>query len=185
MPRIRTMIAGAVGAAALTVAATPLVQAQPLPGGSVELPPIQPVEVPVPGGSSAAQLPPLPFPLRWLDPAPLAPPAPRYVASNWIEEGTWCPAPNQRAFSEDGATMWCMRLQRTDGYQWTPQPAEIPWRPEIAGAGKGTEVRNSLGGKLCDAEGVTAVDPSNGQEAYCGLRLLVGSAPVWMYEPGS
>lgn len=182
MSRIRSIVVGALGALALSAAAAPVVEAQPLPGGSMTLPPIEQIAVPLPMGSTAGQLPPLPFPLFWQDSAP---PQPQYVASNWIEEGTWCPAPNQRAYSQNGTTMWCVRLQRTDGYQWSPRQTEIPWTPEVGGSGKETSVANSLGRKLCDREGVTAVDPSNGQQAYCGVRMIWGPVPVWMYEPGS
>ena len=185
MSRIRKVLAGALGVLALSVAAAPAVQSQPLPGGSVELPAIEPIAVPVPFGSTAGQLPPLPFPLFWQDSVPPPPPAPRYVASNWIEDGTWCPAPNQWAFAEDGTKMWCVRLQRTDGYQWAPHATEIPYETGRGGIGKATSVRNSLGGKVCASEGQTAIDPSNGQEAYCGLRILGGPVLVWMYEPGS
>lgn len=185
MSSFRKLLAAVGGVLALSAAAAPLVQAQPLPGGSVELPPIEPIAVPVPAGSVAAQLPPLPFPLQWQDAAPLPPPAPRYVASNWIEEGSWCSAPNQRAFSQNGTTMWCVRLERTDGHQWAPHQATIPWTPERSGPGKGTSVRNSLGGKPCERVGATAIDPSNGQSAYCDWRRIASDVPVWQYEPGS
>ena len=183
MSRTRKVIGGALGVLALGATVAPIVQAQPLPGGSVTLPPIEPIAVPVPGGSSAGQRPPLPFPLFWQE--PVAPAAPRYVASNWIEDGTWCPAPNQWAYEQDGTKMWCVRLQRTDGYKWAPYTTEIPNPPGRGQENKGTSVHNSLGGKTCDRENQRAIDPSNGQEAYCGFRLLGGPVLVWMYEPGS
>lgn len=184
MARLLSSIAIAIGACATAATITPLAQAQTLPGGSVVVPPIEPIGVPVPAGSSATQLPVLSFPLFWQE-LPPPPPPPRYVASNWVEAGTWCPAPNQWAYSQNGTKLWCVRLQRTDGYQWAPHQTEIPWTPEASGPGRGTSVGNSLGGKPCGREGEGAIDPSNGQPAYCGLRMVGGPALVWMYRPGT
>lgn len=185
MSRIRKLLAGALGVFALSVAAAPVAHAQPLPGGSVTLPPMGPIAVPVPMGSTAGQLPPLPFPLFWQDPVPPPPPTPRYVASNWVEAGTWCPAPHQWAYAQDGAKLWCVQLELTDGFQWAPHRTPIPWTREASNSGKATSVANSLGGKRCDRQGSTAVDPSNGQEAYCAMKQLGVQELVWMYEPGS
>lgn len=182
MTRIRSAMAVTVSALAIGTGLSPQSIAQPLPGGSVSVPPIEPVAIPVPAGSTAATLPTLPFPLFWHDPVP---PPPRFVASNWVEAGTWCPAPNQWAYSQNGTKLWCVRLQRTDGYMWAPHQTEIPNPRGNVGSARATSVGNSLGGKVCDREGQTAVDPSNGQPAYCGLRLLGGPVTVWMYEPGS
>lgn len=151
----------------------------------MQLPPIEPVAVATPPGSVSQQFPPLPFPLFWVDSMPPAPPAPQFVASNWIEANTWCPAPNQWAYAQDGTRMWCVRLQRTDGYQWAPHKTEIPNPPGRFSENKMTSVRNSLGGKQCDRENQGAIDPSNGQQAYCGLRMLGGPVLVWMYERDS
>lgn len=182
MSRLRAAVGVAVSVLAIGAAGCPIAHGQPLPGGSATLPPIEPVGVPVPAGSTVAQLPALPYPFHWLEPAP---PAPRYVASNWVEPRTWCPAPNQWAYGQDGTKLWCVRLQRTDGYLWAPHPTEVPWTPNAVPENKMTAVGNSLGGKTCSFEGETAIDPSNGQPAYCGLRLLGGPVLVWMYSPGS
>lgn len=78
---MRSMYAGGAIAAAVAMAMTvlpaPAVSALPVNVGSafVEVPDLAPIEVPVPIGSEAAPLPPLPYPLEWLrPPAPVAPP---------------------------------------------------------------------------------------------------------------
>ena len=184
MSRIRKVLAGALGVLALSVAAAPVVQSQPLPGGSVELPAIEPIAVPVPFGSTAGQLPPLPFPLFWQDSVPPPPPAPRYVASNWVVVYSACPASNQWAYAEDGTKLWCTYLDRTDARVWAPYTSNVPWTPGFR-IKPMTEVANSLAGKKCQPVGATAIDPSNGQEAFCDWRRIDSDVPVWQYKPGS
>ena len=121
MISIRKLLAGVLGVLALSVTAAPVAQAQPLPGGSVELPPIHPIAVPVPLGSAAGQLPPLPFPWFWQDPVPPPPPAPKYVASNWVVAYSACPASNQWAYAQDGTKLWCTYLDRTGCGPRTPR----------------------------------------------------------------
>lgn len=166
MSRFRSLLASVVGVLALSVAAAPATQAQPLPGGSIELPPFEPLPVAVPPGSVAQQLPPLPFPFFWDDPAPPPPPAPRFVASNWIVMYTACPSPGEWAYTENGTRAWCAQRMQTDAFHWAPSPE--PFRhPEATDRSPGTRVENSLGGRPCETEGARAVNPSNGQEMYC------------------
>lgn len=181
MSRIRKFVAVAAGVLALSATAAPIAQAQPLPGGSVELPPVQPIAVPVPGGSSANQLPALPYPLFWQEPAP------RFVASNWVEPYSGCPAAHQRAYAEDGTQLWCTSLDHTDARLWAPYTTRVPWpgpatRPGAPGF---TEVANSLGAKPCDEVDAKAIDPSNGQEAYCAWQMVGPIRLIWQYQPGS
>lgn len=77
--RMRPMIksrwwraATAAFATAATVGLAPAATAVPVNLGStvVEVPDLAPVHVPVPAGSEAAPLPPLPYPLEWVRPAP-------------------------------------------------------------------------------------------------------------------
>lgn len=184
MSRARTLLAGVAGAIAISATLAPIASGQALPGGSVELPPMAPVPVPAPPGSTSAQLPVLPYPLVWHD---LVPPAPTYVASNWVIPFSYCPAPNQRAFAEDGTQLWCAQLSRTDARLWAPYPTPVPYpAPALApGLPSVTEVANSLGAKPCPGVGAKAIDPSNGQEAYCDYRRLTHDGTIWQYEPGS
>lgn len=183
MSRIRKLLAVTAGVLALGATAAPVVQAQPLPGGSVELPPVGPIAVPVPGGSSVGQLPPLPFPLFWQDSRPATP---QYVASNWVEPHSFCPARNQRAYAQDGTQLWCTHLARTDARIWAPHPEPVPYSPEAHSRMKPmTRVANSLAGNQCGPVGATATDPSNGQSAFCDWRRIDSSVPVWQYKPGS
>lgn len=187
MSHIRRLLASALGVLALSVTAAPVAQAQPLPGGSLELPPIEPISLPVPIGSTASQLPPLPFPLFWQDPVPPPPPAPRFVASNWVVPYTGCHAPYQRAYAQDGTQLWCSQLDRTDAFMWAPHPTSIPYpapRPPV-GHSSPTAVANSLGAKPCPKVGDRAIDPSNGQEAYCAWQRVGIERLIWQYEPGS
>lgn len=181
MSRIRKLLAVTAGVLALGATAAPVVQAQPLPGGSVELPPVEPIAVPVPGGSSVGQLPPLPFPLFWQDSRPENP---QYVASNWVEPYSFCPERHQRAYAQDGTQLWCSRLARTDARIWAPHPEPVPYSPDLRMKPM-TKVANSLSGNPCGPVGATATDPSNGQPAFCDWHLLYYEVPVWQYEPGS
>ena len=61
----------------------------------------------------------------------------------------------------------------------SPAPALAPGLPSV------TEVANSLGAKPCPGVGAKAIDPSNGQEAYCDYRRLTHDGTIWQYEPGS
>lgn len=190
MTRARSLLGGVASAIALSIALAPTTSSQPLPGGSVELPPLAPIAVPVPAGSTSAQLPALPFPLFWHDlvaPTPQAPPAPKYVASNWVIPFSYCPAYNQRAFAKDGTQLWCTQLERTDAKLWAPYTTLVPYpAPTLApGLPTRTEVTNSLAGKPCAEVGATTIDPSNGQEAYCAINWLDYGYSVWQYEPGS
>ena len=180
MTTLRQVVA-AVGVAMLGAIAVPGAQAQPLQGGSLELPPIEPMPVATPMGSAESQLPALPYPFFWVAPTP---PPPKYVASNWVVPFSFCPAPNQRAFAEDGTQLWCTRLDRTDARLWAPYTTNVPWTEDFRFKPL-TEVANSLGGKPCEPVGAKAIDPSNGQEAFCDWRRIVSSVPVWQYEPGS
>lgn len=187
MSRARAFIAGVAGAIALGVALAPAASGQVLPGGSVELPPMAPVLVPVPAGSTSAQLPALPHPLVWHDPVTPGPQAPQYVASNWVVPFSYCPAPNQRAFAQDGTQLWCAQLSRTDARLWAPHPTPVPYPAPALAPGQPifTEVANSLGAKPCPSVGSRAIDPSNGQEAFCDYRRLTHDGTIWQYEPGS
>lgn len=184
MSRLRKLLVGALGVLALSATAAPMTQAQPLPGGSVTLPPIEPIAVPVPMGSATGQLPPLPFPLFWQDAVPPPPPAPKFVASNWVVAYSFCPASNQWAYAQDGTKLWCTYLDRTDARLWAPYTSNVPWTPDFKFKPR-TEVANSLAGKPCQSVGETAVDPSNGQEAFCDWRRIDSDVPVWQYKPGS
>lgn len=186
MARIRNLLAGIASVLALGASAAPA-HAQPLPGGSVELPPIAPVAVPVPAGSTSGQLPALPYPLFWHDHVAPAPQAPQYVASNWVIPFSYCPAPHQRAFAQDGTQLWCTQLSRTDARLWAPYTTPVPYpAPALApGLPTFTEVGNSLGAKPCPGVGARAIDPSNGQAAYCDYRHLTHVGTIWQYEPGS
>lgn len=181
MTRFRKIVAAAVGVLALGAGAVPIAQAQPLPGGSVELPPIEPIAIAVPPGSASQQLPALPFPFFWVDgqPAP-----PRYVASNWVEPFSGCPAANQRAYAQDGTQLWCTYLDRTDARVWAPYTSDVPWTPDFKHKPV-TRVANSLAGEPCGPVGATAIDPSNGQEAFCDWRRIDSDVPVWQFKPGS
>jgi hypothetical protein len=179
--RIRTTIASALGVLALSLAAAPIAQAQPLPGGSVELPPIEPIAVPIPMGSTAGQLPALPFPLFWQDPVPPPPPSPQFVASNWIVMYTACPAPGEWAYTENGTRAWCAQRKYTDAFHWAP--SQEPFQhPEASDWSRMTRVANSLGGKRCDSEGSKTLNPSNGQEVYCDWEQR-GPTPglIWRF----
>lgn len=181
MSHIRRLLASALGVLALSVTAAPVAQAQPLPGGSLELPPIEPISVPVPMGSTASQLPPLPFPLFWQDPVPPPPPAPRFVASNWIVMYTACPAPGEWAYTQNGTRAWCAQRLQTDAFHWAP--SQEPFRhPEATDWSRMTRVENSLGGRRCEVEGARAINPSNGQEVYCQMeQRLVVPGPIWKF----
>lgn len=178
MSRVRVLFAGAMAALTMGALAAPAVQAQaqpmPLPGGSVTLPPIEPVPVAVPLGSTSAQLPALPFPLHWQDPAPLAPPAPsgpEHVASNWIVMYTFCPSPGEWAYTENGTTAWCARRVQTDAYHWAPSPDTFS-HPEATDRSHATRVENSLAARDCNVEGATTINPSNGQGLTCEMYEL-------------
>lgn len=183
MFRIRKLIAIA-GILMLGTVAIPAAHAQPLPGGSVELPAIEPIPVAVPPGSALQQLPPVPFPFFWVDHMPSPPSAPTYVASNWVVPFSACPASNQRAFAQDGTQLWCTYLDRTDARVWAPYTSNVPWTPDFR-IKPLTRVTNSLGGQPCGPVGATATDQSNGQEAFCDWRRIDSSVPVWQYRPGS
>ncbi|MGX1769351.1 hypothetical protein ACWIE7_13760 [Dietzia sp. NPDC055343] len=183
MSRTRTTLAAIASVLTLGVAIAPAAQAQPLPGGSVELPPLAPFAVPVPAGSTSNQLPDLPYPLFWNDPVAPA----RYTASNWVIPFSYCPARNQRAFAEDGTQLWCTQLERTDAKLWAPYTTLVPYpAPALApGLPTRTEVANSLAAKPCEDIGTTSIDPSNGQEAYCDINWVDFGYAVWQYQPGS
>lgn len=187
MTRTRTVFAATASALAVVAALSPVSSAQHLPGGSVELPPIAPVAVPVPAGSTSNPLPALPFPLFWHDLVAPGPQGPKYVASNWVIPFSYCPARNQQAFAEDGTRLWCTRLDRTDAKLWAPYTTLVPYpAPTLApGLPTRTEVGNSLASKPCDNVGATSIDPSNGQEAYCDIDWLNYGYAVWQYKPGS
>lgn len=186
MTRTRTLLAAIASLLAAGAIASPGVQAQPLPGGSVSLEPDFAVPIPIPAGSAATQLPALPFPLAWHDPAQ-SPPAQQFVASNWVVPFSYCPAPNQRAFAHDGTQLWCAQLSRTDARLWAPYPTPVPYPAPALAAGLPTftEVANSLGAKPCPGAGATAIDPSNGQAAFCDYRHLTHVGTIWQYETGS
>lgn len=174
----------AAGIAMLSCVALPGAHAQPLPGGSVELPVVEPVPVATPVGSTAQQLPALPFPFFWAGRTAPAPSTPTYVASNWVEPFSYCVAPNQRAFAQNGTQLWCSRVERTDAHVWAPYSSTVP-HSHLGSIKNRTEVANSLGAKPCGVVGTTALDPSNGQEAFCDWRRLVSDVPIWQYNPGS
>ena len=170
MRRLSTCLAVTAGALALTAGMAPAAGAQPFPGGSLAAP----VVVPRPFGLPTAQLPALPFPLEWQADAP------RYVASNWVEVYTGCPAPGQWAYTQNGTTVWCSQVFRTDAHMWAPTP-DVFTPPAGASLRRSTSVGNSLGGKQCATVGEAAVDPSNGQRAVCDWRRIEFSYPVWTY----
>ena len=103
MTRLRSAMAVAIGACAIGATITPLAQAQTLPGGST-VPPIEPIGVPVPAGSTAAQLPVLPFPLFWQEFAspPPSPASPRRPA----------PSPDRPANSPSVQKMHAERAEK-------------------------------------------------------------------------
>lgn len=181
MSRILTVFASVLAGVAFGATAAPISQAQPLPEGSVTLPPVEPVAVPVPAGSEATQLPALPFPLHWHNPPPQAPPPPRYIASNWVVLYTVCPAPGEWAYTEDGARAWCARRAQTDAFHWAP--SQEPFQhPEANDLSRMTRVENSLGGRRCEVEGATAINPSNGQEMYCEMEWRgLNPGPSWRF----
>ena len=151
MSRIRKLIATA-GMFMLGSIAIPVAHSQPLPGGSVELPAVEPMPVAVPPGSVAQQLPPLPFPFFWVDHLFSPPAAPTYVASNWVVPFSGCPAANQRAFAQDGTQLWCTYLDLTDARVWAPYTSNVPWTPDFR-LKPLTRVTNSLGGQPCGPVG--------------------------------
>ena len=181
MARIKKILGALYGLLVMSAVAAPVTHSQALPGGSVEVPRIDPIAVAVPPGSVAQHLPALPGPFFWADPLPAAP---GYVASNWVEPFSFCPARNQRAFAQDGTQLWCTNLDRTDARIWAPYTSNVPWTRDFEFKPM-TRVANSLGGEPCGPVGATAIDPSNGQAAYCGISWLDSEVPVWLYEPGS
>lgn len=172
-------VAFAVAAMAIgtVVGAAPVASAQELPGGSIQLPTVEPIPVPAPSFLEFSTLPPLPFPWFWQDTTP------KYVASNWVEMGTACPAPHEWAYTQDGTTVWCARWSRTDAFAWAPEPGVFTNIPGGLQLNRKTRVENSLGARPCDHIDDTAVNPSNGQIAYCGMRGSVSSVPIWTFRP--
>lgn len=181
MKQIINNVAVAMAAAAMTigtaVGAAPAVSAQELPGGSIQLPPIEPIPVPAPSFLEFSALPPLPFPWFWQDTTP------KYVASNWVEMGTGCNSPHEWAYTQNGTRVWCARKSQTDGHAWAPQPGVFTDIPGGLHWNRSTRVQNSIGATPCEHVGATAINPANGQTAYCDWRRIDSSVPIWQFRP--
>ena len=162
--------------AAMAFVGAPAASAQALPGSSIELPHIEPIPVPAPNFVDFSILPPLPFPWFWQDTTP------KFVASNWVEMGTLCPAPGEWAYTQNGTQVWCSRVSRTDAYAWAPQPGVIPYDSTWLNMSRSTRVQNSLGATPCDRVGATTINPSNGQTARCDWWMMNYVEPVWMFR---
>ncbi|WP_333618781.1 hypothetical protein [Dietzia sp.] len=173
MTRPRKFFAAAIAALSLGVVLAPAAAAQVPGGGSVVIPEIAPIPVPTPAGIDPSFLPPLPKPWFWQSP---------YIASNWVEMGTGCPAANEWAYTQDGTKVWCARKNRMDGHAWAPQPGTFDDIPGGLHWGKTTRVENSLGGRPCESVNKTAINPSNGQTAYCDWHLIDSAVPVWQFR---
>lgn len=176
MKKIVRVFAVAFSVVAMTFGAAPAASAQALPGNSLELPHIEPIPVPAPSFVDFSILPPLPFPWFWQDTTP------KYVASNWVDMGTLCPAPEEWAYTQNGTKVWCSRVNQTDAFVWAPQPGVIPYDSPIIDFSRATRVQNSLGSRPCDRVGATAINPSNGQTARCDWWRINYAEPVWMFR---
>ena len=177
MKKIVKVFAVAFSVVAMSFGAAPAASAQALPGNSLELPHIEPIPVPAPSFVDFSILPPLPFPWFWQDTTP------RYVASNWVEMGTLCHAPEEWAYTQNGTKVWCSRVSRTDAFAWAPQQGVIPYGASFLDMSRYTRVQNSLGSRPCDRVGATAINPSNGQTARYDLwHSRFGEQPVWMFR---
>lgn len=124
-----------------------------------------------------------PLPVGWPEVPQLAPAPAQYTPSNWVEEGTWCPAWNEWAHFQDGTTAYCSQVIQTDAMIWSRDRGTTGRPLPLDGNRKSTRVANSLAGRECAVVGERRANPSNGQGLICEMNmLLVHPAPLWRIE---